>query len=280
MKALAASLSALAALAILPAPALAADPAPLRVSPDGRALAITFQESFRTSPVAKGGRKWRTTYGDGRESGIDKRTLAGNGEQEVYVDPAFGARYGVADLDPFRIRNGSLVIIAQPAPARLAPALEGRRYVSGLISSQPSFAQRYGYFEARVELPAGKGLWPALWLLPADLTWPPEIDIMESIGDPGAAYVSLHSHSGDFTQPVALPGGGFHTFAVSWDARQVVWFVDGREVARRATPPDLNKPMFLVANLAVGGNWPGAPTAATRFPAGFVLEYIRAYRFV
>ncbi|HEV7158711.1 MAG TPA: glycoside hydrolase family 16 protein [Caulobacteraceae bacterium] len=270
---------AFAVLLSLPTLALAASPAPLVRSPDGRRLALTFEETFRAPPVAPGRRTWRTTFGGGGDLGIDKRTLAGNGEEEVYVDPAFGARIGSPGLDPFRIGAGGLTITAQPAPPRVAGALQGRRYISGLISSQPSFAQRYGYFEARARLPAGKGLWPALWLLPANLSWPPEIDIMESIGDPGTVYVSLHSHAGDFTQPVSVTGDGFHTFAVSWDPRQVAWFVDGRQVARRPTPSDMNQPMFLLANLAVGGHWPGAPDAATRFPARFAIQFIRAYRF-
>jgi beta-glucanase (GH16 family) len=152
--------------------------------------------------------------------------------------------------------------------------------VSGLITTQPSFAQAFGYFEAGLQLPAGKGLWPALWLLPIDMTWPPEIDIMESIGDPLTAYMSTHSKAeADFTQKVAVDGPGFHTFAVSWDPGSVVWYVDRRVVARKPTPADMHKPMYLLANLAVGGTWPGAPDDSTRFPARYRIAFIRAYRF-
>jgi beta-glucanase (GH16 family) len=117
-------------------------------------------------------------------------------------------------------------------------------------------------------------------MLPADQTWPPEIDIMESIGDPGTVYASIHSTNAPaFTQSVSLARGGFHTFAVSWDAQRIEWFVDGAPVATRSTPADMNKPMFLLANLAVGGAWPGAPDTSTRFPAALSIRYIRAYQF-
>jgi beta-glucanase (GH16 family) len=59
----------------------------------------------------------------------------------------------------------------------------------------------------------------------------------------------------------------------------VIWYIDGQEAGRHATPADMHKPMFILANLAVGGNWPGAPDAGTRFPATYEIDYIRAYRF-
>ncbi len=255
--------------------------APLTRAPDGRPLTLTFSSDFAAF-VSDPGRDpvWRTCYGDGRDSGLDRRSLPGNGEEEVYVDPKFAAVIGAPDLDPFSLAHGALQIAARPAPPALAAKLGGRRFISGVISSQPSFAQRYGYFEARAKLPRGKGLWPALWLLPADMSWPPEIDIVESIGDPLVAYMSTHSKVlGDHTDVVRLASTGFHTFGLSWDARELVWYVDGVAAARAPTPPDMDKPMFFVANLAVGGRWPGAPDASTAFPAALEIAYVRIYRF-
>jgi beta-glucanase (GH16 family) len=132
----------------------------------------------------------------------------------------------------------------------------------------------------RARIPHGKGLWPAFWLLPADMSWPPEIDVMESIGDARRVYMTTHSAA----QPAkggeaSVEPGVFHTFAVSWDAKQVVWYIDGREAKRDPTPPDLHKPMFLLANLAVGGSWPGMPDERTAFPAALEIDAIRAYQF-
>jgi beta-glucanase (GH16 family) len=243
---------------------------PLQAAPDGRRLELMFDQDFSLPAPSPPNSVWRTTFGDG------SRTIASNAELEVYVDPAFAG----PGRDPFDLRSGALDITATPLTAAERARTPGARFASGLISSQPSFSQLYGYFEIRAKLPAGKGLWPALWMLPADLTWPPEIDIMESLGDPRTVYASVHTKDDDgFTQETRLDDEGFHTFAVSWDAANLVWYVDGREVARRPTPADMHKPMYLLANLAVGGQWPGVPDASTHFPATFSIRYVRAYKF-
>jgi hypothetical protein len=224
---------------------------------------------FKT--VCAGGTRWRSAYGDGASDGVGKRTLASNGELQVYVDPCFLAARGQGGaLDPFVKRHdGGIDLVADRAPPAVAQALEGHGFTSGLITTQPSFSQTYGYFEMRAKLPAGKGLWPAFWLLPADLGWPPEIDVMESIGDPTRIYATLHSKLDPAPGvEIAVPASpdGFHDF-------------DGRQVARHPTPADLNKPMFMLVNLAVGGHWPGLPDAKTAFPARLSVRWVRAYRF-
>jgi beta-glucanase (GH16 family) len=259
-------------------PQAAAATAPLTRAPDGRPLVMTFSDDFDSFRRWSGGKGvWRTTYRDGKAADeVEIRTLKNNKEVQLYVDPEF-AKLG---LDPFRLKGGLLEIRADRAPPNAEPSLHGYRYVSGLITTQPSFSQTYGYFEMRARLPAGKGVWPAFWLLPQDLSWPPEIDVMESIGDPSKYYVTLHSKAlDDQGLEVRIDPDDFHTFAVSWDPKSVVWFVDGREVKRRPTPADMNKPMYLLANLALGGGWAGDPDDSTRFPAVFAIDYIRAYRF-
>lgn len=242
---------------------------------------LTFSDDFDTfRPFVGGHGTWRTTFGDGRVDDLDQRTIRKNGELQVYADSAMHDTAGPLGLDPFAIKNGALEITAARTGQGMAARLGGYAYTSGMISSQPSFAQRYGYFEMRATLPAGKGLWPAFWLLPSDLSWPPEIDVMESIGDPATVYVTAHSKTAEAKGFEAkLTGGGFHTFAVSWDPKSLIWYVDGAEVGRQATPADMTKPMYLLANLALGGGWAGAPDATTRLPARYVIDYIRAYRF-
>jgi hypothetical protein len=277
---------ALLGLAAAPAAVQADRPAdpPLRAAPDGRPLAPTFVEDFsgfRT--LCGGGRRWRTTFGDGSDPSIHRRSLPSNGELEVYVDPCFKGTGGAPlRLDPFAVRRGALDIIADRAPPRLADQLDGYRYTSGLITTQPSFAQTYGYFEMSARLPRGKGLWPAFWLLPADQSWPPEIDVMESIGDPGKIYQTAHSTLGappGLEVPVTGDPDGFHVYAVEWDPQFITWYLDGRRTNRVPTPKDMNKPMYMLVNLAVGGHWPGAPDAATAFPARLTVRWVRAYRF-
>jgi len=259
----------------------AQDEVPLRATPDGRALVLTFADEFDSfRPLRGRSGVWRTTFGDGTHLGLDRRSLPTNGELQLYVDPDISGARGSLNLNPFSVRDGVLEITAAPTPPELKPLLNNYAYMSGVITTQPSFTQTYGYFEMRARLPRGKGLWPAFWLLPADQSWPPEIDVMESIGDPSQVFVTTHSKATKaegFERRIA--GDEFHTFAVSWDANDVVWYIDGKEAGRHKTPADMHKPMYMLANLAVGGNWPGAPDARTRFPATYEIDYIRAYRF-
>lgn len=254
---------------------------PLRVAPDGRKLTLTFSDEFNAfRPRTDRGGVWRTTFGDGRVADLDQRTIRKNGELQLYVDADMKDASGEVGINPFTVKDGVLQITASVTPPSMAGRLGGYAWTSGLISSQPSFSQRYGYFEMRAALPEGKGLWPAFWLLPADLSWPPEIDIMESIGDPSHVYVAGHSAVAKTGGGEArISGHGFHIFAVAWNASQVIWYVDGAEVGREPTPADMNKPMFILANLAIGGGWAGRPEASTRFPAHYAIDYIRAYQF-
>jgi beta-glucanase (GH16 family) len=268
------------------APAAPAGDAPLARAPDGRRLVMTFSSDFSRFSRVRGGAGasggvWRTAFKEGSHGGIQNRTLDNNKELQVYVDPEMPDRQGrPMGLDPFQAHDGQLDLIAEPASPKVQAEIGGRPYTSGLISSQPSFSQTYGYFEARVKLPRGKGLWPAVWMLPADFGWPPEIDIMESIGNPLQAFMTVHSG------PVPTKGvevhptsDGFHTYAAAWDAQNIVFYLDGVETQRMATPADMHRPMYIVANLAVGGVWAGSPDGSTAFPAKFPIGYIRAYRF-
>jgi len=265
--------------ALAPAPAAAEI---LSHAPDGRPLTLTFADEFQSfRPLGTPGGIWRTTYGDGTQKGLDRRTLPDNGEAELYVDARLADDKGVIGLDPFRVHDGVLDIVASPTPAALKTRLGGLPYVSGVITSQPSFSQTYGYFEMRAKLPSGKGLWPAFWLLPRDMSWPPEIDVMESVNDGGVVTSTVHS-----TLPQTADGfearisrGAFHTFAVAWDRSRIGWYVDNRRIGEQQTPADLNKPMFLIANLAIAGRSPGPPDAATIFPATLSIDYIHAYQF-
>lgn len=251
------------------------DAPPLQASPDGRPLSMVFSDDFQIfRPWTGRDGIWRATLGDGSQFSRDRRSHTVDDDVEQLIESSTGG------LDPFSIDEGVLEITAQPTPMGAGGDIETYPYVSGLISTQPSFSQTYGYFEMRAELPQGKGLWPAFWMLPKDDSWPPELDVVESIGDPSQVYMTAHSkHGKSFGAEARITPHIFHTFAVSWDPRDVIWYIDGNEAGRVLTPEDMHKPMYLLANLAVGGNWPGAPDASTRFPAKLMIDYIRAYRF-
>lgn len=238
-----------------------------------------FSEEFNTLSFWDGSHGvWSTTFGYG---GIADYTLQANGELQLYVDPRFsGAGSSPLGLDPFDLHDGEVDIVADRAPDALTPQLWNYRYTSGLLTTRHSFAQTYGYFEVRAKLPAGKGLWPAFWLLPADGSWPPEIDVFEQLGrEPHRFYVSIHAHGVNSTTPIDVPDttDGFHKYGVLWDPEHITYYFDERQVQQLDTPPDMNKPMYILLNLAVGGNWAQAPDPSTPFPARMSVDYVRAY---
>jgi beta-glucanase (GH16 family) len=153
-------------------------------------------------------------------------------------------------------------------------------YTSGLVSTHDRLFFQYGFVEFRARVPKGQGVWPALWLLPESGTWPPEIDIMEYIGSqPDRVYMTNHS-PGAPAQSTAYVGEdfsqGWHTFAVDWRPDHLRFFVDGVQRAE-VTAGVPHEPMYVVANVAVGGTWPGAPDESTPFPAVMDVDYLRVW---
>lgn len=181
--------------------------------------------------------------------------------------------------DAFDFIGGVLRIKAEERPTESLP------YTSGLISSFNSFKFTYGYVEARVKIPSGKGMWPAFWLLDASPTGIGEIDVMEIIGsEPNVVNMSLHfpdaaGNSQSQTETYKGPdySKDFHNFAVDWRPDVIIWYVDGIERCR-ITQNIPQNPMYVIANLAVGGKWPGAPDGSTKFPAYYDIDYIRVYQ--
>ena len=235
----------------------------------------------RSAPVG-----WTTHFAKGPVSGPgawDSRTLASNHELQIYVDRDFpGAGDTPLGLSPFVRDAGGLTILARPTPPRLRGRLWGYAYLSGLITSRDSFTQTYGYFEVRAKLPAGRGLWPAVWLLPAAGGWPPELDLLEQTGGE-TVFQTVHTGASgrpteaDFSTRVRGAASGFHTYGVLWTPDRLVWFVDRRQTAAAPTPADMNGPMYLLINLAVGGDFPGPPAASARWPARLRVARVRAY---
>jgi len=244
-----------------------------QAAPQRAGMHATFAEEFTRfaatpSGFLDGQPVWRNTYIGG------DRTLPNNREAQWYVDHAPDG--------PFRLRDGVLEITAAPAPG----LPQGMTHRSGMIMGQRLLNQQYGYFEIRAQLPRGRGLWPAFWLLPSDGHWPPEIDIMEMLGHQHRTYyVALHA------RPDGVPldevtavqtadlTAGFHTFGVSWRPDRIRYYLDDRLVHDVPTPSDLHRPMYMLANLAVGGagSWPGA--AARDLTGVYRIDWIRAWQF-
>ncbi len=179
--------------------------------------------------------------------------------------------------DMLKIQSGILSLTAQKT-------LDGKMpYSSGMIASNDRFYFQYGYVEIRARVPAGRGLWPAFWLL-SQPKGADEIDVMEILGqDPTTVYTTLHYkmanqqeakqansfHGTDYSQD-------YHTFGVDWEWNKITWYIDGNEVFQ-VTDHVPHVPMYLIADLAVGGAWAGPPDASTGFPATFDIAYIHVF---
>jgi beta-glucanase (GH16 family) len=248
---------------------------------------LTFDDEFnalslRTASNPNG--TWTPEYGDGSayaDTCLGSHTLTGNNELQIYTYGGFKGTNGQdLGLNPFSISNGVLDIRAQTVDAATSANMWNYGYSSGLITTHQTFSQLYGYFEMRAELPTDvSGAWPAFWLLPADGSWPPELDVMETLsGSPNIDYTTAHSqstgsHTAVGSANLVTNDGGFHTYGVLWTATTLTWFLDGQEVFQTATPDDMHKPVYMLANMAVGG-WAGTPDFAS---TDMYVDYIRAY---
>jgi beta-glucanase (GH16 family) len=259
----------------------------------------TFHDDFDEHPLLKG--KWVPHYAGGAAwpqanywggDGSDfKRKTAYNGEQQIYVDPRYGGRANTPlRLDPFKIHDGVLSIVASRTPPELKQVLFNNEYISGILTTQSWFSQKYGYFEIRAKIPIGTGVWPAFWMLADDGGWPPEIDVMEGRGQrPGDLVMTTHwripatgfveSCGFDF----ALPGAeaDFHDYGVLWMPDRLIYFIDRKPVSEIKVPVGFDDPMYMIVNLAMGAkNFEGVGFVDGESPnvVEFEIDRISAYQ--
>jgi beta-glucanase (GH16 family) len=251
--------------------------------------------------------KWGFDTGNGFYANDAKVWIGGWGNDELQYYTSRPANVAVKD--------GMLHIRARKE------AYKGCAYTSARLKTRKNdgtalFAKKYGRFEFRAKLPTGKGLWPALWLLPVKEKYggwaaSGEIDVMEARGqEPGKVLGTLHFGSRwpgntESSKTYVLPDKGsiaeFHVYALEWEPGEIRWYVDdqrysvqnfwwsssklgGAKGARPLGESDLNpwpapfdQPFNLVMNLAVGGKFLGNPDQTTAFPAEMVIDYVRVY---
>jgi beta-glucanase (GH16 family) len=185
---------------------------------------------------------WGTCYPWEAEGGC---TNFGNSDEDEWYVPAQDQVY-----------DGALHLIARQAPTPGLSSNGGEKtyaYRSGMVTTYPGFRFQYGYLQVIAQIPYGLGLWPALWLAPANKAWPPEIDILEHYGT--AADYTQHLHAANMS---VLAGSedtvnlavGWHAFGLYWSPSRIIWYVDGQPVlsASQGVP---QQPMYFIANLAV-----------------------------
>lgn len=206
-----------------------------------------------------------------------------NNELQNYVDHLSPAGRRVTEL-----RNGRL---------RINCFEEDGKVYSGRVYAHVKTGWTYGYIEASIKLPSGRGTWPAFWMMPVNFTrWPDdgEIDIMEEVGvNPNYVSSSLHAtghvhtNNTQVTHEMLCPGaeGEFHTYAIEWTATNITTYVDGqvqlsydnRGLGRTDWPYD--DPFYVILNLAWGGSWGGMKGVdPTALPVTMEVDYVRVFQ--
>lgn len=189
--------------------------------------------------------------------------------------------------------NGNLIIEARKE------SYNGSDYTSTRMQTLGKREFKYGRVDIRAKLPVAPGLWPALWMLGANISsvpWPAcgETDIMELVGkNPKQVVGSIHwklntGASGTYNNVYNLQTGDFsqqfHVFSLIWEPNKIDILVDDHpymqstdaNVTNGNYPFDL--PFFFIFNVAVGGDWPGPPDNTTVFPQRMFVDYIRVFQ--
>lgn len=256
--------------------------------PDGYVLA--WHDEFNGSRVGDGWRVEHSTFGDG------------NDELQCYTP------------EDVTVADGTLRLVAE-ADRTTCPGGDERRYRSGMVRSREAWT--YGRIEVRARTPDGAGMLPAVWMLSrnrpfGDRGRSGELDLMEvDTSDVGRVLTTVHwTHEGcgpgcsKQSAVTELPDDGsateFHTYAVDWQPERLEFSIDGEPVlslgngepaawASAAEQPSPDSPtfpapfsepneMYLLLNLAVGGNLPGEPPGSTDFPATMEVDYVRVFQ--
>ncbi len=208
----------------------------------------------------------------------------GNNEAQYYTSKR---------IENAHVKNGILSITA------IKENIEGRNYSSARLTTKYKGDWLYGRFEINAKLPEGRGLWPAIWMLPTENTyggWPKsgEIDIMENVGfAPDTIWGSVHTENYNHmiqtqksdTIIISDCYSAFHTYAVEWNEDEIKFFVDDEKfgtfkneyTSSGAWPFD--KPFHILLNVAVGGNWGGMKGIdESIFPRSMGIDYVRVWQ--
>ncbi|CCH51809.1 glycoside hydrolase family 16 [Fibrisoma limi BUZ 3] len=210
----------------------------------------------------------------------------GNNELQFYTNRR---------ADNARSEGGKLIIEAKKED------YQGRNYTSARLLTRGKAEWKYGRIEALAKLPAGRGTWPAVWMLGKNIPtagWPRcgEIDIMEHVGfDEGVVHGTVHTEAynhGKKTQkgqqtPVPDATQAFHLYAIEWTPDKIDFFIDDRKyytveksvLGSTVAEWPFDQPFYLILNVAVGGNWGGQKGVdETIWPRRMEVDYVRVYQ--
>jgi len=193
--------------------------------------------------------------------------------------------------------SGNLVTEIVDGKLRINCFKENGKVYSGRVYGNVSTGWKYGYVQAKIKLPSGKGTWPAFWMMPVHFTsWPHdgEIDIMEEVGY-HKDYVSsslhadghVHSNNTQVTKEVYCKGaeGEFHIYGMEWTPDYFQFYVDGQKTLYYKNPGTgvvdwpYDAPFYVILNLAWGGSWGGAQGVdETKLPVTMEVDWVRVFQ--
>ncbi len=161
------------------------------------------------------------------------------------------------------VSHGTLHLVATQTPTKgtdSSGAPKTYPYKSGMVTTKSSFSFTYGYVQVVAKIPATDGTWPALWLLPKAVKWPPEIDIMENFGNTNAIATTYHwgttgqpHQAASVFQASKSLAVGFHTYGLLWKHGSLTWYFDGKVVYKYTGKAVPTQSMYFLANLAIDG---------------------------
>jgi beta-glucanase (GH16 family) len=223
---------------------------------------------------------WNYDLGDGCG---DNNCNWGNNELQYYTDG-----------QNLYFSGGNMIIEARKETKG------GKNYTSTRLTTMGKKSFKYGRIDLRAKLPRGQGIWPAFWMLgnnyrgTPQVGWPGcgEIDIMEFLGhEETKVHSTIHYKAGTgarnntaFINTTSPLPNEYHVFSLEWRQDYMRMLVDDKEIAtftpltQAGADHPFNNPFFFLVNLAVGGNWPGAPNATTYFPQWYFIDYIRVFQ--
>ncbi|MDB5357501.1 MAG: hypothetical protein JWN24_3954 [Phycisphaerales bacterium] len=214
----------------------------------------------------------------------------------TYVNTMWGATNFSGELENYSpsavsVSNGILNLTATKQSSGGMPYTSGQIDTGGVAGvTPPGFSFTYGYIEASIKLPAGKGLWPAFWMMPTPdangnyRDGQGEIDIMEALGD-AVTRDEVHLHRNGTTGKSYDSGTdltqNFHTYGVDWEPDHLTFYLDGQAIYTITDPSRIpSVAEYFILNLAVGdaNSWPGAPDSSTAFPATMQVDYVHVWQ--
>jgi beta-glucanase (GH16 family) len=225
---------------------------------------------------------------------------SGFGNQELENYCAWGSNTppcSTADPNAYVGTDGYLHIVAREPSTGV--------YTSARLKTQGLFSFRYGRMEVRAKVPEGQGFWPAAWLLGnniATVNWPAcgeqdDLERVNAASSPDWNEGSIHgtgftgANLGTvFHFPAGQTAAEWHTYGMIWSPGQVAYYIDDptkpyatytasslKGLSGAVWPFDAGQSNFILLNLAVGGDWPGAPNSTTIFPSEYEVDYVRIF---